>query len=143
MKAMYDSKMMGVQELLDGVIDELLFEQDDSEGVMNVEMYLDGKHYFYRFTEYDDNDTVGISLIRDEETIDAMYEDLDNLHYMGFSLEEEKFMALVTKLRQENKRNFSKFMTKGQMLNIRWDLMTYLTNANIDVYYTQGLVVIH
>lgn len=143
MKAMYDSKMMGVQELLDGVIDELLFEQDDSEGVMNVEMYLDGKHYFYRFTEYDDNDTVGISLIRDKETIDAMYEDLDNLHYMGFSLEEEKFMSLVTKLRQENKHEYSKFMTKGQMLNIRWDLMTYLTNANIDVYYTQGLVVIH
>ena len=143
MKAMCDSKMMGVQELLDGVIDELLFEQDDSEGVMNVEMYLDGKHYFYRFTEYDDNDTVGISLIRDKETIDAMYEDLDNLHYMGFSLEEEKFMSLVTKLRQENKHEYSKFMTKGQMLNIRWDLMTYLTNANIDVYYTQGLVVIH
>ena len=143
MKAMYDSKMMGVQELLDGVIDELLFEQDDSEGVMNVEMYLDGKHYFYRFTEYDDNDTVGISLIRDKETIDAMYEDLDNLHYMGFSLEEEKFMSLVTKLKYENKHEYSKFMTKGQMLNIRWDLMTYLTNANIDVYYTQGLVVIH
>ena len=72
-----------------------------------------------------------------------MYEDLDNLHYMGFSLEEEKFMSLVTKLRQENKHEYSKFMTKGQMLNIRWDLMTYLTNANIDVYYTQGLVVIH
>ena len=143
MKAMYDSKMMGVQELLDGVIDELLFEQDDSEGVMNVEMYLDGKHKFYKFTEYDDNDTVGISLIRDKETIDAMYEDLDNLHYMGFSLEEEKFMSLVTNLRQENKHEYSKFMTKGQMLNIRWDLMTYLTNANIDVYYTQGLVVIH
>ena len=143
MKAMYDSKMMGVQELLDGVIDELLFEQDDSEGVMNVEMYLDGKHKFYKFTEYDDNDTVGISLIRDEETIDAMYEDLDNLHYMGLSLEEEKFMALVTKLRQENKHNFSKFMTKGQMLNIRWDLMKYMTEANIDVYYSKGLVVIH
>ena len=143
MKAMYDSEMMGVQELLDGVIDELLFEQDDSEGVMNVEMYLDGKHYFYKFTEYDDNDTVGISLIRDEETIDAMYEDLDNLHYMGLSLEEEKFMALVTKLRQENKHNFSKFMTKKQMLDVRWDLMKYMTEVDIDVYYSKGLVVIH
>lgn len=143
MKAMYDSEMMGVQELLDGVIDELLFEQDDSEGVMNAEMYLDGKHKFYKFTEYDDNDTVGISLIRDKETIDAMYEDLDNLHYMGLSLEEEKFMALVTKLKQENKHNFSKFMTKKQMLDVRWDLMKYMTGANIDVYYSKGLVVIH
>lgn len=143
MKAMYNSEMMGVQELLDGVIDELLFEQDDSEEVMNVEMYLDGKHYFYKFTEYDDNDTVGISLIRDKETIDAMYEDLDNLHYMGLSLEEEKFMALVTKLRQENKHNFSKFMTKKQMLDVRWDLMKYMTEVDIDVYYSKGLVVIH
>lgn len=143
MKTMYDSEMMGVQELLDGVIDELLFEQDDSEGVMNVEMYLDGKHYFYKFTEYDDNDTVGISLIRDKETIDAMYEDLDNLHYMGLSLEEEKFMSLVTKLRQENKHNFSKFMTKKQMLDVRWDLMKYMTEVDIDVYYSKGLVVIH
>ena len=57
--------------------------------------------------------------------------------------EEEKFMALVAKLKYENKHEYSKFMTKGQMLNVRWDLMKYLTNANIDVYYTQGLVVIH
>ena len=143
MKAMYNSDLMGVQELIDGVIDELLFEQDDSEGVMNVEMYLDGKHHFYRFTEYDDNDTVGISLITDEETIDAMYEDLDNSHYTGFTLEEEKFMALVAKLKLENKREYSKFMTKKQMLDIRWDLMKYLTNADLDVYYSRGLVVIH
>ncbi len=139
-----ESKMIKLACMLaSGQIEKIQLEEDDSEAITDVTMWLDGHHYFYRYTEdYEDN-TVVITMLKDAEEIDAMYEDLDNLHYMGLSLEEEKFMALVTKLRQENKHEYSKFMTKGQMLNIRWDLMTYMTEANIDVYYTQGLVVIH
>ena len=139
-----ESKMIKLAGMLaGGQLEKIQLDEDDSEAITDVTMWLDGHHYFYRYTEdYEDN-TVIITMERDEEKIDAMYEDLDNLHYMGFTLEEEKFMALVAKLKHENKHEYSKFMTKGQMLNVRWDLMTYLTNANIDVYYTQGLVVIH
>lgn len=139
-----ESKMIKLAGMLaGGQLEKIELEEDDSEAITDVTMWLDGHHYFYRLTEdYEDN-TVVITMLQDAEDIDAMYEDLDNLHYMGFSLEEEKFMSLVTKLRHENKHEYSKFMTKGQMLNVRWDLMKYLTNANMDVYYTQGLVVIH
>ena len=139
-----ESKMIKLAGMLaGGQIGKIQLDEDDSEAITDVTMWLDGHHYFYRLTEdYEDN-TVVITMLQDAEDIDAMYEDLDNLHYMGFSLEEEKFMSLVTKLKYENKHEYSKFMTKGQMLNVRWDLMKYLTNANMDVYYTQGLVVIH
>lgn len=139
-----ESKMIKLAGMLaGGQLEKIELEEDDSEAITDVTMWLDGHHYFYRLTEdYEDN-TVVITMLQDAEEIDAMYEDLDNLHYMGFTLEEEKFMILVAKLKHENKHEYSKFMTKGQMLNVRWDLMTYLTNANIDVYYTQGLVVIH
>ena len=139
-----ESKMIKLAGMLaSGQIEKIQLDEDDSEAITDVTMWLDGHHYFYKYTEdYEDN-TVVITMLKDAEDIDAMYEDLDNLHYMGFSLEEEKFMSLVTKLRQENKHEYSKFMTKGQMLNIRWDLMKYMTEVNMDVYYTQGLVVIH
>ena len=139
-----ESKMIKLAGMLaSGQIEKIELEEDDSEAITDVTMWLEGHHFFYRLTEdYEDN-TVVITMLQDAEDIDAMYEDLDNLHYMGFSLEEEKFMSLVTKLKYENKHEYSKFMTKGQMLNVRWDLMKYLTNANMDVYYTQGLVVIH
>ena len=139
-----ESKMIKLAGMLaSGQLEKIELEEDDSEAITDVTMWLDGHHYFYRYTEdYEDN-TVVITMLKDAEDIDAMYEDLDNLHYMGFTLEEEKFIALVAKLKHENKHEYSKFMTKGQMLNVRWDLMTYMTEANIDVYYTQGLVVIH
>ena len=139
-----ESKMIKLAGMLaGGQIEKIELEEDDSEAITDVTMWLDGHHYFYRLTEdYEDN-TVIITMERDAEEIDARYEDLDNLHYTGFTLEEEKFMVLVAKLKHENKHEYSKFMTKGQMLNVRWDLMKYLTNANIDVYYSQGLVVIH
>ena len=139
-----ESKMIKLAGMLaGGQIGKIQLDEDDSEAIADVTMWLDGHNYFYKYTEdYEDN-TVVITMLQDAEDIDAMYEDLDNLHYMGFSLEEEKFMALVAKLKYENKHEYSKFMTKGQMLNVRWDLMKYLTNANMDVYYTQGLVVIH
>lgn len=139
-----ESKMIKLAGMLaGGQLEKIELDEDDSEAITDVTMWLDGHHYFYRLTEdYEDN-TVVITMLQDAEDIDAMYEDLDNLHYMGLSLEEEKFMSLVTKLRQENKHEFSNFMTKWQMLNVRWDLMKYMTEANIDVYYTQGLVVIH
>ena len=139
-----ESKMIKLAGMLaSGQLEKIELEEDDSEAITDVTMWLDGHHYFYRYTEDLEDNTVVITMLQDAEDIDAMYEDLDNLHYMGFSLEEEKFMALVAKLKYENKHEYSKFMTKGQMLNVRWDLMKYLTNANIDVYYTQGLVVIH
>ena len=139
-----ESKMIKLAGMLaSGQIEKIQLDEDDSEAITDIIMWLEGHNYFYRLTEdYEDN-TVVITMLQDAEDIDAMYEDLDNLHYMGFSLEEEKFMALVAKLKYENKHEYSKFMTKGQMLNVRWDLMKYLTNANMDVYYTQGLVVIH
>lgn len=139
-----ESKMIKLAGMLvSGQLEKIQLEEDDSEAITDVTMWLDGHHFFYRLTEdYEDN-TVIITMERDEETIDAMYEDLDNLHYMGLTLEEEKFMSLVTKLREERKHDYYCYMTKGQMLNVRWDLMKYMTEANIDVYYTQGLVVIH
>ena len=139
-----ESKMIKLAGMLaGGQLEKIQLDEDDSEAITDVTMWLDGHHYFYRLTEdYEDN-TVVITMLQDAEDIDAMYEDLDNLHYMGFSLEEEKFMALVAKLKYENKHEYSKFMTKGQMLNVRWDLMKYMTEANIDVYYSKGLVVIH
>lgn len=139
-----ESKMIKLAGMLvSGQLEKIELDEDDSEAITDVTMWLDGHNYFYRYTEdYEDN-TVVITMEQDAEEIDARYEDLDNLHHMGLSLEEEKFMSLVAKLRQENKHEYSKFMTKGQMLNVRWDLMKYMTEANIDVYYTQGLVVIH
>ena len=139
-----ENKMIKLAGMLaSGQIEKIQLDEDDSEAITDIVMWLEGHHFFYKYTEdYEDN-TVVITMLQDAEDIDAMYEDLDNLHYMGFSLEEEKFMALVAKLKYENKHEYSKFMTKGQMLNVRWDLMKYMTEANMDVYYTQGLVVIH
>lgn len=140
-----ESKMIKYAQMLEsGQMEMLQLEEWDSESLMEVAMYLDSHHQFYKITEEEDEEVVVVTMVQDAEEKDCFYEDLNCLElFSELSREEEKLISLITKLREEHKHEHYCYMTKGQMLNIRWDLMKYMTEANIDVYYTQGLVVIH
>lgn len=140
-----ESKMIKYAQMLaSGQMEMLQLEEWDSESLMEVVMYLDSKHQFYKITEEEDEEVVVVTMVRDPEEVDCFYEDLNCLElFSELSREEEKLISIITKLREEHKHDYYCYMTKTQMLNIRFALIKYMTEANIDAYYTQGLVVIH
>ena len=140
-----ESKMIKYAQMLEsGQMEMLQLEEWDSEALMEVTMYLDGHHQFYKITEEEDEEVVVVTMVQDAEEKDCFYEDLNCLElFSELSREEEKLISLITKLREEHKHDYYCYMTKTQMLNIRFALIKYMTEANLTAYYTQGLVVIH
>lgn len=140
-----ESKMIKYAQMLEsGQMEMLQLEEWDSQSLMEVTMYLDSHHQFYKITEEEDEEVVVVTMVQDAEEKDCFYEDLNCLElFSELSREEEKLISLIAKLREEHKHNYYCYMTKTQMLNIRFALIKYMTEANLDAYYTQGLVVIH
>ena len=140
-----ESKMIKYAQMLEsGQMEMLQLEEWDSQSLMEVTMYLDSHHQFYKITEEEDEEVVVVTMVQDAEEKDCFYEDLNCLElFSELSREEELMLSLITRLREEHKHNYYCYMTKTQMLNIRFALIKYMTEANLTAYYTQGLVVVH
>ena len=153
MKDVYNNTLKEVRLLMNGKIKALRFykvhyNEDwlDDERVLDAVNYLDGKGIFYVLKDIK-NEKYGegleIELIKDNERIDCLYEDLNcRIVLDGLNKDEEKFLNKLDKMRV---CTFHYFMTKEQVENTRWELIKYIVGDkfNFDVFYSEGLVVIN
>lgn len=118
----------------------------DDERVLDATNYLDGKGVFYELKDINNEkygDGLELKLVKDNEEIDYLYEDLNcRIVLDGLNRDEEK---ILNKLDNMNITTFHYFMTKEQIENVRWDLIKYMVGDkfDFDVFYSEGLVVIN
>lgn len=153
MKNRLNNTLQEVELLMKGKVSSLRFynvhyEEDllDDERVLDAVNYLDGKGIFYTLKDVKNEkygDGLELKLVDDKEEIDCLYEDLDcRMTLDTINRDENRFF---NKLDRMNIDTFHYFMTKEQIENIRFDIVKYAVgdNFNFDVFYSEGLVVIH
>ena len=153
MKERLNNTLKEVELLMQGKIKALRFykvkytDDDclDDERVLDTVNYLDDKGIFYVLKDIKDEkygEGLEVELIKNNERIDCLYEDLNfRLLFGGLNRHEEKFLD---KLDNMNVDTYHYFMTKEQIYDTRWELIKYIIGDkfNFDVFYSDGLVII-
>lgn len=143
--------MESVKESLDLMINKEIGSvafyklQEDDIRITFTRMYLDGKGIVYRVNETKHKKYgkgIEIYIENDKEYLDATEEYLGLASSLGGITQAEDRLLKEIYNKKWQKPYFH-FATKEEMNLIRFDIIYYLTNAELEVRYDKGLIIIY